>query len=103
MHNWLIAVAIGIVLGALIGIRTAHSSNARQPVEGGLPAQVFHYFACAGFSSTVPFVIAGLVVGLSFWALFGTAVGFLALTAIFLLIYAGFERSRSRRNRTFAR
>ena len=101
MHNWLIAVVIGAVLGALIGIRIARSSNAKQPVQGGLPAQVFHYFACAGFSSTVPFVITGLVVGLSFWALFGTAVGFLALTAIFLLIYAGFERSTA--HRTIAR
>jgi hypothetical protein len=41
----------------------------------------------------LPFIIAGIILGLRFLALFGTALGCLALTALFLLIYAGIERA----------
>lgn len=91
MTDWLIALLIGVGVGLLLGIKIAHDSNARQPVLGGIPAQLFHYLACAGLSGMLPFIIAGIVVGLSFLALFGTAIGFLVLTGIFLLAYAGFE------------
>lgn len=91
MTDWLIAVLIGVGVGLLLGIKIAHDSNARQPVLGGIPARLFHYLACAGLSGMLPFIIAGIVVGLSFLALFGTAVGFLVLTGVFLLVYAGFE------------
>ena len=93
MVDWLIAVLIGAVCGLVIGIKIAHDSNRKQPVRGGILAQVFHYLACAGLTSMLPFVIAGIIVGLGFLALFGTAVGFLALTGVFLLIHAGFERA----------
>lgn len=95
MGDWLIAVFIGAALGLLLGIKIARDSNARQPVRGGVLAQTFHYLACAGLTGMVPFIISGIVVGLSFLALFGTAVGFLALTVAFLLIYAAFERAHT--------
>jgi ABC-type Fe3+ transport system permease subunit len=93
MNDWLIAVLIGIVLGLVLGVRIARESNAKQPVHGGMLAQVFHYLACAGLSGMLPFIIAGIVVGLPFVQLFGTAVGFLTLTALFLLVHAGTERA----------
>lgn len=93
MNDWLIAVLIGAALGLVIGIKIARDSHAKQPVMGSLLAQVFHYLACAGLTGMVPFIITGIIVGLPFVRLFGTAVGFLALTAAFLLIHATFERT----------
>ena len=93
MVEWLIALFIGAALGLTIGVRIARESNRKQPVRGGKLAQAFHYLACAGLSTMLPFIVSGLVLGLPFLALFGTALGCLALTAVFLLIYAGIERA----------
>jgi hypothetical protein len=41
----------------------------------------------------LPFIIAGIVIGLPFLALFGTAVGFLALTGVSLLVYATVDQA----------
>ncbi len=98
MTEWVIAVLIGVAIGLVIGVKIARDSNARQPVLGGVPAQVFHYLACAGLTGMLPFIIAGIVVGLSFLALFGTALGFLALTGVFLLVHAGFEAGAGSRS-----
>jgi hypothetical protein len=92
MSDWLIAVLIGAALGLLIGIKIARDSNARQPVRGGALAQTFHYLACSGLTGMLPFIITGIIVGLPALLLFGTAVGFLALTAVFLLLDAAIER-----------
>ncbi len=93
MTHWLIAVIIGMAIGLTIGVRIARESNRKQPILGGSLAKVFHYLACSGLSTMLPFIIAGIVAGLSFLALFGTAIGFLVLTGVCLLIYAGIERT----------
>jgi len=92
MGNWLLAVAIGAAVGVVVGLKIARDSNAKLAVQGGALAQLFHYLASASLSALLPYVIAGVVVGLSFLALIGTAVGFMALTGLFLLLYAAFER-----------
>jgi hypothetical protein len=97
MNEWLIAVLIGAAIGLVLGIKIARDSNRKEPVLGGLVAHIAHYFACAGMSSTVPFIITGIIVGLHFLALFLTAVGFLALTGIMLLVDAVIERNAPRR------
>ncbi|MBN2303280.1 MAG: hypothetical protein JXQ72_02305 [Anaerolineae bacterium] len=95
MNSWLLAIIIGAACGLVIGVKIARDSNREQPVLGGLLAQVFHYLACAGLTGMPPFIIAGIIVGLSFLKLFGTAVGFLAVTGMLLLIYAAVEPSQS--------
>jgi hypothetical protein len=92
MGDWLVAVGIGVVLGLAQGILIAREANRRAPVVGGTPGQVLHYLACSGLASTLPFVIAGLIVGLRFVVLFGTAVGFLVVTFGLLVAYAAVER-----------
>jgi hypothetical protein len=94
MENWLIAVIVGAALGLLLGIKIARDSNKKQPVHGAL-AHVFHYIACSGLSGMLPFIIAGVIIGLPFLALFGTAVGFLALTGVSLLVYASVDQAPS--------
>jgi hypothetical protein len=93
MNDWLIAVFIGLVIGLVLGVKIARDSHKRQPVVGGIVGQALHYLACSGLTSVLPFIIAGIVVGLPFLQLFGTGVGLLALTAVFLVIYALIERS----------
>jgi len=95
MSEWLIAIIIGAAIGFVIGIKIARDSNAKKPVMGGPVAQLFHYLACAGLTGMLPFIIVGLIVGLPFLKLFGTALGFLAATAIFLVIHATVERGAS--------
>jgi hypothetical protein len=94
MSDWLLAVLIGAACGLVIGVKIARDSHQKQPVQGGLLAQVFHYLACAGLTGMLPYIIAGIIVGLPFLKLFGTALGFLAVTAAFLLVYATFENPR---------
>jgi hypothetical protein len=79
----------------VLGIKIARDSNKKQPVRGGVAAQVIHYLACSGLTGMLPFVIAGLIVGLPFLVLFGTAIGFLVMTGVFLLLLAAFERTKS--------
>lgn len=93
MNNWLIAIFIGAAFGLVIGIKIARDSNAKLAVKGGPLAQTFHYLASATLTGMLPYIITGLIVGLSFLKLFGTALGFLALTALFLLLYGVFERA----------
>jgi ABC-type Fe3+ transport system permease subunit len=93
MNNWMIAILIGAVCGLVLGIKIARDSNAKLAVKGGPLAQIFHYLASASLTGMLPYIVTGLIVGLSFLKLFGTAVGFLALTGIFLLIHAVFERT----------
>jgi ABC-type Fe3+ transport system permease subunit len=97
MNDWLIAILIGAAVGLVLGIKIARDSNQKEPVRGGVVAHIFHYLACAGMSSTIPFIITGIVLGLHFVQLFGTAVGFLAVTFVTLLIDAAIERSAPKR------
>ncbi|MBN1681140.1 MAG: hypothetical protein JW966_12710 [Anaerolineae bacterium] len=93
MIDWLIAFVIGLAVGVVVGIKIARDSNRKEPVMGGVMAHIFHYLACAGLTGMPSFVVAGIIVGLSFLVLFGTAVGFLGATTVFLLLYAVIERS----------
>lgn len=92
MGDWVLAVLIGAAFGLVVGVKIAQGSNAKQSVRGGLPAQVLHYLAGAALSAMLPYIIAGIILGLHFVALFGTALGFLALAALALLLHAVFEQ-----------
>lgn len=93
MNEWLIAILIGVVLGLVLGVKIARDSHAKLAVKGGPLAQVFHYLASASLTGMPLYILTGIIVGLSFLKLFGTAVGFLVVTAVCLLIYAGIERT----------
>lgn len=93
MSDWLIAVLIGMAIGLVVGVKIARDSAKVQPITGGMLSDTFHYLACAGLTGILPFIITGIVLGLPFLTLFGTALGFLALTAMFLLLHASIERN----------
>jgi hypothetical protein len=96
MSDWMAALLIGAAVGLLVGIKIARDSHAKERVRGGTAASAFHYLACAGMSTTIPFIFAGIVAGLPFVRLFGTAVGILVVTFAFLLGYAASERGAPR-------
>ena len=91
MNDWILAVIVGVALGAVIGVKVSRDSIKKEPVRGGTLPQVMNYLASTSLTSVLPFVIAGLVVGLRFLTLFGTALGLIALTAVFLLIFGAVE------------
>lgn len=93
MGDWLLAVLIGAGVGLLLGVKIARDSHSNIPVMGGPLAQAFHYLACVGLAGMLPFIITGLIVGLHFLELFGTALGFLAYTGLMLICYAAIEQN----------
>jgi hypothetical protein len=95
MGDWLVAVLIGAGCGLALGIKIARGSLKVHPIQSGILAQAFHYLACAGLTSVLPFVLVGVVVGVPALKVIGTGVGFLALSFVFLLCYAVLERSAS--------
>jgi len=93
VSDWLLAVLIGAAFGLAIGVRLARDSKQKQGLRGGAASEVLHYLACAGIASVLPFVIAGLALGLRFLTLVGTGVGFLAFVALVLLAFATVENA----------
>jgi len=91
VSEWLAAVIVGAAVGLALGVKIARASNAEQPIRGGAAARAFHYLACVALTGMPPFVLAGLVLGLPFLTLFGTALAFLGVTAACLLVYAAAE------------
>jgi len=93
VSDWLLAVLIGAAFGLAIGVRLARDSKQKQGLRGGVVSEALHYLACAGIASVLPFVIAGIVLGLRFLTLLGTGVGFLAFVALVLLAFAAVENA----------
>lgn len=93
MSDWLLAVLIGIALGLVIGVKLARDSKKKQGLRGGAASEALHYLACAGIASVLPFVLAGIVLGLPFLTLLVTGAGFLAIVALALLIFAALEQT----------
>jgi len=93
MSDWLWAVIIGVAFGLVIGVKLARDSKRKQGLRGGAVSEVLHMLACAGVASVLPFIIAGIVLGLPFLTLLGTGVGFLAFVALALLAFAALEQA----------
>ncbi len=93
MSDWLLSVIIGVAIGLAIGVRLARDSKKKQGLRGGMLSAALHYLACAGIVGVLPFILAGLVLGLPFLTLVGTGVGFLALVALILLVFGALEQA----------
>lgn len=78
--------AAGLILGSL----TARSSHRRDPVIGGLPAQVFHWLSAVAFVAILPSVLTGLILGVIHFAI-PIAIGMLFASMAAAGLYAVFE------------
>jgi hypothetical protein len=86
--NWIMAIVIGLGLGVFIARNVAAQSIKKQPINGGSHVYALHFSACIFLSAGLPYVITGLIAGLSFARVFGTAVAFLAIGALLVVAFA---------------
>ena len=89
--TWIIAIVIGLGLGALIARNVAAQSIKKQHINGGAVAQMLHYAACLFLSSGLPLIITSLILGLEFRKMFGTALAFLVVGALLVIAFAVVE------------
>lgn len=94
-ERWLILWFVGLGVGLIFGIWMHRISLRREPVQGGFPALLFHYLAGSAITALIPFIIIGLIGGLNFVRLVLAGLGFSALSWVFLILYATFERTET--------
>lgn len=90
MDNLVLTLIIGYSLGALLGILVMRKALEAEKIYAGPPAAVFQYLACATFSSEIPLLIAGLILGLGFGVVL-VALSTFAVTFLLLVIFALIE------------
>jgi hypothetical protein len=91
----LTAFLIAAGCGLLIGLYIRRESLREEKISGGLPAQMAHYLACTMLSSTTPAIVTSIIIGLPFVQMFGTALSFVLLGALFILAYAYVETQQT--------
>jgi len=85
------AFLIGAAFGLAGGWYIARVSHRRDPVQGGLLAQLFHVLGASAFISSLPGTLAALLLGGGLFTAVPLAFSFLGLSLLFLLIYSIFE------------
>lgn len=86
----LMTLLIGYGLGTLLAVFVARKSLAAEKIYSGIPAQILHFLGCIGFSSALPLVLSGFILGLGFNAVIIALLTF-AATFLILIVYAIFE------------
>lgn len=90
-ERMLTVILISFVAGLFLGYFMWRTSNQRKKVNGGTPAQVFHYLACSTFSILIPAIFFAILSELPILRVIGTGMTFSLSTWIFLFGYAAFE------------
>ena len=90
-ERWLAVLAIGLVVGLVLGIFMRRESIKRQPIHGGPPAQLFHYLAASTISGMIPVIFIALFSELNILRIAGSGIIFSASTLILLMFYGFFE------------
>ncbi len=103
MDNALLVFVIGLAVALVFGYYVAQRSSKQQKIQGGLPAQVFHYIGAAAIAGVLPAILASLILGQGFRTAFPFAVGFLLTGWVSLMIYAILERPARLKNNTLDR
>lgn len=83
--------AVCITFAVILGPFAARSSLRREPIYGGILAQIFHLAGTGAMMGVIPGVITALILGGGFGVAFPVAVFFLATSFGLLLIFALFE------------
>jgi hypothetical protein len=98
MDKALIALGIGLAVALVFGYYVAQRSNRQQKIQGGAAAQVFHYIGAAGIAGILPVILANLILGQGFRTAFPSAIGFLVVGWVALMLYAIVERPALEKN-----
>lgn len=88
MNPLLIALAVGIIAGSLIGTRVARQSIKEDTIYGGSTARTLHWIACAAFSGGLPAGLSDVILGNPIWTAILLALGFIATSFVALFLFA---------------
>lgn len=91
MDPLLIALAVGLVAGILIGGRVAARSAAEVPIYGGGSAKLLHRLACMAFAGTLPSGLTAIILGHNFGNAVVMAFAFVGVSFLLLVLYATVE------------
>ncbi len=86
------SLLVALVFAAMTGPWVARSSSRRQPVYGGVIAQIFHSMGAGAFAAAVPGVIAALIQGGGFGTALPVIFTCLGVSLLALLCFAVIER-----------
>ena len=87
----LIAIAVGIIAGILIGTRVTQKSLKDAPIYGGGVSRTLHWLAAVAFSGAFPSVLTEIVFGRQFWQGVLMAFGFVGASLLFSIAFAVVE------------
>lgn len=90
MSDFTIIVLISVGFALIFGPRVAQSANRREPIYGGLPAQILNLIGSMSFVALVPSVLAGLILGEVHQAV-PLAIGQLLTSLIAMVLFAWVE------------
>jgi hypothetical protein len=88
----LVALAVGIGCGLLIGRRLAERSIKEEAIYGGDQAKLFHWLACVAFTGGVPAGLTDIILGRNLLAGILLALCFIGTSFAALLIFAVLEQ-----------
>lgn len=80
------------VFALIFGPLTARSAHRREPVRGGVIAQLFHLLGAIAFIAVLPGVLVSLIAGGGFRQAFPLGVALLLLSLALFVVFAVFER-----------
>ena len=80
------------IFAAVLGPLLSRSSVRREPIYGGLVAQVLHFVGVTAMAAVVPAIIAALVFGGGFRLAFPFALILMLTSLFFMVLFAIIER-----------
>ncbi|MBE2269216.1 MAG: hypothetical protein IAE80_13370 [Anaerolinea sp.] len=92
MNEFLLPIAIALVIGLIAGVFAVRTSSRQDKVHGGLPAQIFHYLGASVFIAALPGALIELLSGRGFGGAVLASISLVITSLLLLLVYAVFER-----------
>jgi hypothetical protein len=91
MNPMLIAMAVGMIAGSLIGTQIARRSLMEAKIYGGSTAKTLHWVACAAFGGGLPAGLSDIILGNPIWNAILLAFGFIGTSFVALMLFAVVE------------
>jgi len=85
-------IIFSLMFGLILGPLAARSSQRRQPIYGGMVAQLLHGLGAVLMIAVIPMVLANLIVGNGFLSSVVLGFGTLGTGFLVLVIFAAVEK-----------
>lgn len=90
-ERWLYVLAIGLVVGLVLGVFMRRESLRRKPVHGGVFAHLFHYLAASTIAGFIPVIFIALISEMNFFRIVGSGLIFQTATLTLVMLHGFFE------------